>query len=87
MIKLTVQQKKFNQYTDINKFALIPKKYWNLFTTGENNLIINSTNTKVIIYEIPCDCTGNKHHHMIIDLADIWNKLRLTNGDKICISK
>jgi len=87
VLKLKAQNKKFNQFTQIDKFALIPKKWWEYFEIGENVLKINNTKTMVRVYEVPCTCTGNKHTHRILDLRSIWKKMNLSNHQKIEIEK
>lgn len=86
-MKLTISSKSLSSYSEIDKFALIPKKLWDDFGLGEKELSINGRNFKVEIIEMLCDCMGtNKNHeHRIIDLREIWDELDLTGQKEISI--
>ena len=87
MLELKAQNKRFNEFTEIDKFALIPKKQWSDFELGENTLILNGREQKVRAYEIPCTCIGQKHTHRILDLRPIWNKMNFQDHEIIEVSK
>ena len=77
MIKLKAHNKPFNDYTDIDKFLVVPKKLWNEIGVGETTLKINGSRVKLRVYDIPCDCVGKMHQHRLIDLREIWDKIDL----------
>lgn len=87
MLRLKAQNKKFNDFTEIDKFALIPKKWWGSFELGINNVTINGTEVSVRIYEVPCTCSKNRHTHLILDLRQNWEKLKLKDHDRIEVNK
>jgi hypothetical protein len=87
VLKLKVQNKKFNDSTEIDKFVLIPKKYWENFEEGVNKITIDGTKTKVRIYSIPCVCIGSPHEHKIIDLRPLWARLNLENKEEVEINR
>lgn len=86
-MKLKTHNKPINEYTEIDKFLLIPKKMWEDFELGETTLRLNGKTEKLRIYDIPCECVAPHHQHRIIDLRDVWNKLRLSANQEIEISK
>lgn len=87
MLELKAQSKKFNEFTEINKFALIPKKWWDDFDLGNNTLIINGSKQRVRVYEVPCVCIGQRHTHRILDLRSVWDKMDLRDHEKIEVDK
>ena len=87
MLKLKVQNKRLNEFTEIDRFALIPKKWRENFEFGENNISINGSRFSIRTYEIPCTCVKEKHTHMILDLRDVWEKLKLKDHDTIDIER
>ena len=74
-----------NEHTKIDKFALVPKKFWGNFQLGENKLAISGRAGSFRVYDIFCECVGPSHTHRIIDLRSHWQKLGLSDGDKINI--
>lgn len=86
-MKLKAHNKEFNEYTQIDKFALVPKKMWEEIETGNQSLSVNGKDTSVRVYDVPCDCTGVMHSHRLIDLRDIWDKLGLEANRDIEISR
>lgn len=86
IMKLKIYAKEFNKYTQIDKFALIPKKMWNDVETGSQQVCINGQEVRVRIYDVPCDCNGKMHSHRLIDLRDVWDKLGLRSNKNIEIS-
>jgi len=87
VLKLKVQNKKFNDFTEIDRFVLIPKKFWEDFIDGINKITINGTKVNARIYTVPCTCIGNTHTHKILDLRPFWNKFDLKHEDEIEIDK
>lgn len=87
MLKLKVQSKKFNDFTEIDKFVLIPKKYWENFKDGINKITIGGVKVSARVYEIPCTCIGNNHTHKIFDLRPFWDRLDLEHEEEIEIDK
>ena len=87
MLELKAQDKKFNGFTEIDKFALIPKKKWDDFELGENTLVLNGSRHKVRVYEVPCTCIGQRHTHRILDLRSVWNKMDLRDHERIEVDK
>ncbi len=86
-MKLKVHDKPFNEYTQIDKFVLVPKKMRDDITLGDQTLKINDKSVDVRVYDIPCDCTGSMHSHRLIDLRDIWKDLDLEADQEIEISR
>jgi len=87
MVKLRVHNKPFNEYTDIDRFLVAPKKLWDEFKPGEQKIIINNNPVKVRVYDIPCACTGPMHNHRLIDLRGVWDKLKIKAGEQITLDK
>jgi len=87
MLRLKAHDKPINEYTQIDKFLLVPKKLWNYFEKGENELRLNNQKLRTRIYEIPCDCVLPRHSHRIIDLRESWEKLKLSNGQEVEVTK
>jgi len=86
-MKLKVFTKAFNDFTEIDKFIVVPKKIWNDIEIGEQALNIKGTAIKVRIYDIPCDCTGAMHSHRLIDLRNVWDKLKLQDKEEVEVKK
>lgn len=74
-------------FSEINRFILIPKKYWDDFLPGKTKLKIKGKEVLVRIYDIPCDCNPKRHTHRIIDLRDIWEKFQIKNGEELQITR
>lgn len=87
MLKLKVQNKKFNDSSEIDKFVLIPKKYWGNFEDGINKVKLDGVKINARIYEIPCTCVGSAHTHKILDLRPHWEKFNLEFKEEIEIDK
>jgi len=85
---LKAYDKKFNEYSDIDKFILVPKKVWDDIAVGEQEISINQKKVKLRVYDVPCDCAGvAMHSHRIIDLRNIWDKLGLKDSQELEITK
>lgn len=84
-MKISISQKNISSYSEIDKFALIPKKLWSDFELGEKELMLDGRKLKVEILEMLCDCMGaNKtHQHRIIDLREFWDELSLDGKKEI----
>lgn len=87
ILKLKTHNRRFNEFTEIDKFVLVPKKAWDDLPQGITEIMINNQKEKIKIFDVPCNCTGQIHSHKIIDLRDIWEKLKLENDQKIEIGK
>ena len=87
MLKLKAHSKIFNQFTEIDKFLLIPKKLNDEFEIGEMRVKLNDQKVTVRIYDIPCDCNKTKHTHRLLDLRDTWDRLRLKPNQPVEITK
>lgn len=87
MLKLRVHIKPFNEYTDIDKYLVVPKKLWEDFQPGESQLTLKGIKSKVRIYDIPCECVGSMHNHRLIDLREEFNKIGLKDNEEIEIGK
>lgn len=79
-ISLKFHNKAINQYTQIDKYFLVPKKVIDFFPEGEIVLLVDGKKIKTRVYNIFCDCRPEKHTHRIIDLRDYAEKLSLENG-------
>lgn len=86
-MKFKAHDKPINEYTEIDKFLLIPKKLWEDFGVGDTSLKLDGKSKKLRIYEIPCECVTPRHQHRIIDLRDVWNELNLSANQEIEISR
>lgn len=86
-MKLTISSKIMGSFSEIDKFALIPKKLWGDFGLGEKELVINGQTVRVEIIEMLCDCAGpdKNHQHRIIDLRGVWNDLGLDDKKEISL--
>ena len=87
MPNLKVHFGRLGSFSEIDRFILIPKKYWDDFIPGETKLKIKGEQVSVRIYDIPCDCSIKMHTHRIIDLRDIWEKLQIKNGDEVEVTR
>lgn len=87
MIKLKVHDKTLSKMSDIDKFFLVPKKQWDYFPLGENQLKLNGKDLKILIRDIPCECSQELHYHRIADLREIWDELELKDGQEIGVDK
>lgn len=81
-MKLKFHKKPVNDYTEISDYLLIPKKLHAEFNEGDIELVINGRRVKTRIYDIFCDCQGEKHIHKIIDLRDHYQKIGLEDGEE-----
>lgn len=82
-MKLTAHFNEKRKFSDIDKFILIPKKFWEYFSLGESKYKLNDKNLSLRVYDVPCDCSGEMHTHRLIDLRDIWDELGLKDGQEI----
>jgi len=87
MIKLKVHDKPFNEYADIDKFLVVPKKLWDDIKAGEITLKLNESRVKVRVYDIPCNCVGKMHQHRLVDLRSVFDKLGLKEADELTVEK
>jgi hypothetical protein len=87
MIKLKVHDKTLSKMSEIDKFFLVPKKQWDYFPLGENELTMNEKPVKIWIHDIPCECSQDLHYHRIADLREIWKTLDLKNGQEVRVDK
>lgn len=87
MIKLKVHDKTLSQMSEIDKFFLVPKKQWDYFPLGENDLTIDGKSLKIWIHDIPCECSQELHYHRIADLREVWSVLGLKNGQEVRVDK
>jgi len=85
MIKLKTHSKPLNEFTDIDKFLVVPKKIWNEIEPGTAKLRINGASVSVRIYNIPCECVGKMHSHRLIDLREIWDKIGLKENEEVTV--
>lgn len=83
MLKLKVHNKPFNEYADIDKFLVVPKKIWNEVAPGTMKLKINGSKVSARIYDIPCKCVSKMHSHRLIDLREIWDKIGLKENEEV----
>lgn len=86
-VKLRVHDKPFNEYTDIDKYLVAPKKLWEEFEPGEQTIRINGKQIKVRVYDIPCTCVGSMHNHRLIDLRGLWEELGIKAGEEVLLGK
>jgi len=87
MLKLKTHGEPINQYTDIDKYLLVPKKLWGDFELGESELKIDGQKIRTRVYDIFCECTMPKHNHRIVDLRDVWVKLNLKENQEVEIER
>lgn len=85
-LKLKFHNSPINQYTQIDRYLLIPKKYSDSFPEGEVNFEMMGRAVKTRVYDIFCDCRKEKHTHKIIDLRDITTDTSIENNQEIEIS-
>lgn len=85
MIKLKAHNKPFNEFTDIDKFLVVPKKMWGEIALGSLKLKIKNLNVTVRIYDIPCSCIGKMHSHRLIDLRGVWDKVQIKENEKVTV--
>lgn len=86
MLKLKVHTKPISPYTDIDKYILVPKKIWDEFQVGSIEILINGSKVKTRVYDVFCDCVGERHNHRIIDLRDQFDDLDLKENQEVTIS-
>lgn len=87
MIKLKFHTKPINEFTDIDRYLLVPKKLWDDFPAGETNLKINGKNVKTRVYDIFCECTLPKHNHRIIDLRSTWQQVDAKENEEVKVER
>lgn len=86
MLKLKVHTKPISPYTDIDKYILVPKKIWDEFQVGSIEILINGSKVQTRVYDVFCDCVGEKHSHRIIDLREQFDGLDLKENQEVIIS-
>ncbi len=86
-MKLKAHNKILGTHSEIDKFLLVPKKLWDEFGEGEIGVSINGKRVKIRVYDILCDCVGEEHHHRLIDLRQVWDDLKISDGDNVIIEK
>ena len=87
MLNLKAHSGRLGSFSEIDRFVLIPKKYWDDFLVGVTKFKIKGKKVSVRIYDIPCDCYPKKHTHRIIDLRNIWGDLQIKNGEELPITR
>ena len=80
MIQLKAHNKSIGKLNKIDKLILVPKKFWADFPSGVSDYKLNGKNLTLRVYDVPCDCSGPDHTHRIVDLRDVWESLKLTDG-------
>lgn len=81
-MKLKYHTKPISQFTQIDKYLLIPKKIADGFPEGEIILNVNGRKISTRVYDIFCDCRAQRHTHKIIDLRNCEN-LNLIEGQEV----
>ncbi len=87
MIKLKAHNKPISEFTEIDKYLLVPKKLWDDFPPGETRLIVSRKRVSLRIYDVPCECVPQKHQHRIIDLRAIWQDFKIEENQELSIDK
>jgi len=87
MIKLKAHNKVLGQFSEIDKFLLVPKKLWDEIGEGDATLRLNGEKVKTRVYDILCNCVGEEHHHRLIDLRELWEKMGIQDGDEITVER
>ena len=82
-MKLQIHDRPISEFTEIDKFILISKKFWEDFEAGEIRIKINGQKIKTWVYDVRCNCNPTKHTHRILDLRGVWKKLQLKAGEKV----
>ena len=86
-MKLKAHDKQITSYSEVDKIVLIPKKIWEDFELGKNNLKINGNPFSLRVYDLPCDCNKQMHTHRVIDLREVWGELNLKDGQVLEIER
>jgi len=87
MLRLKCHSHKISEFSEIDRMLLVPKKVSDEFEVGEGEYILGGQKLQLRIYDIPCNCSKTMHTHRIIDLREIWDKLRLTDGQELEIER
>ena len=87
MITLKAHNNTLGEYNEIDKFLLVPKKLWDEIEAGDAQLKINGNKVKTRVYDILCNCVSPEHHHRLVDLREVWDKLEIKEGDNLNIEK
>ena len=87
MIKLKARNKPISEFTEIDKYFLVPKKLWEDFPVGETKLAVAGNKITLRIYDVPCECVPQKHQHRIIDLRDAWDGLKLKENQEVEVGR
>jgi len=87
MIKLKAHNKPISEFTEIDKYLLVPKKLWDDVLPGEIEIFLEGKKMKLRVYNVPCSCVPQKHQHRIIDVRDIWDSQNLKANQEVKIEK
>ncbi|HLD34886.1 MAG TPA: hypothetical protein VJB62_03405 [Patescibacteria group bacterium] len=86
-LKFRVHGKPLNEFTDIDKYFIVPKKMWDRFAPGDLELIIKGVKSKSRVYDIPCQCIGSMHNHRLIDLRVLYKRLELKDNEEVVVGR
>ena len=87
MLKLKCHKNKIEEFSEIDKMILIPKKSSDEFEVGEGEYSLNGQKMLLRVYDVPCNCSQKMHTHRIIDLREAWDKLNLSDGQEVEIER
>lgn len=87
MLKLKAHNTKISKFSEIDKLILIPKKNWDDFPLGESEYRLSGKKKPLRVYDVPCDCSHQMHNHRILDLRDVWDELRIVDGNEMEIER
>lgn len=82
-LKLKYHDSPLNQYTQIDKYIFVPKKFSENFPEGEITVNLLGESIKTRVYDIFCDCRPEKHTHKVIDLREIHICNKLKNNQEV----
>lgn len=85
-LKLKYHDKPVNDFTEINKYLMIPKKLHQNFPEGEIEMSIAGKKILTRVYDIYCECVAPKHIHKIIDLREFDGAKEFKENQEIEIS-
>jgi len=82
-LKLKFHDSPINQYTQIDRYLFVPKRFSDSFGEGEIKFEMLGQTVKTRVYDVFCDCRDDKHTHKIIDLREIKTKNPIENNQEI----
>ncbi|OQA53221.1 MAG: hypothetical protein BWY43_00148 [candidate division WS2 bacterium ADurb.Bin280] len=85
-IKLKYHSHPINEFTEIDKYLMVPKKLHEDFPEGEIEIRLQNKKFSTRVYDIYCECTGSKHIHKVIDLRKFEGTNDFSEGEEIEIS-